>query len=64
MTKAMDRNICSSESVHLRLLVYYCSEIQSEHTSEENKLSYITKFNKEIEWANKNNIYTPYSEWH
>ena len=63
MTAAMDRNVLSEISAHLRLLVYFASQIVSENSSEEDKALYIEKFNKEIEYANKRGIWTPYTAW-
>ena len=63
MTQYMDKNIMSEQSNHLRLLVYYSSQIISEETSEKAKQSYIEKFNKEVEHAIKRNLWTPYTKW-
>lgn len=63
MTQEMDRNISSETSAHLRLLVYFAAEIVSENTSEEDKNLYIGKFNKEVEYADKRGIWTPYKSW-
>lgn len=59
----MDRNILSETSAHLRLLVYFASEIVSENTSEEDRSLYINKFNREVELAKKRGIWTPYESW-
>lgn len=59
----MDRNILSETSAHLRLLVYFASEIVSENTSEDDRQLYISKFNNEIKLANKRGIWTPYENW-
>lgn len=63
MTQEMDRSILSETSAHLRLLVYFVSQIVSENTSEEDRQLYIGKFNKEVEYADKRNIWTPYKSW-
>lgn len=58
MTKEMDRNPYSDESVHLRLLVYYakCIVTKSHDNAEE-------IFNREVESAKKAGIWTPYDKW-
>ena len=63
MTQEMDRNILSETSAHLRLLVYFASQIISEHSDEEYKQIYIDKFNKEVELADKRKIWSPYKSW-
>lgn len=63
MIQEMDRNILSETSAHLRLLVYFASEIVSENNSEEDKQLYIGKFNKEVELADKRKIWSPYKSW-
>ena len=63
MTQSMDRNISSESSAHLRLLVYYASQIISKNNSIVEKDINKTRFNKECEIAQKRNIWTPYKSW-
>ena len=63
MTNAMDKNMFSESSAHLRLLVYYASQILADYNSADDIESYISKFNNEIKLAEKRGIWTPYKSW-